>query len=243
MKSSLRRFLLSIAIVLLCVSTGVTADLNDLMNRAKETFSGSSSNDEIVQGLKEALEIGTQNAVAMVSKPDGYYQNPDIQIPLPEEVEKAGKYLRLAGYGPKIDEFEQSMNRAAERAAPEAKQIFMDAVRDMEIKDAQTIMDGPDNAATTYFKDKTYTRLQETFKPIVKDTMGKVGVTRQFQDINTTLSGIPLAGQASVDLDQYVTEKSLDGLFFMLAEEERKIRQDPTARVTDILKKVFGEQR
>ncbi len=245
MKSTIRQFLIIIAITLIYVSTGLTANLNDLMDSAKQAVSGSGSisNDEMIQGLKEALEIGTQNAVATVSKPNGYYQNPDIKIPLPDEVENAGKYLRLAGFGSKIDEFEESMNRAAEQAAPEAKQIFMDAVKDMEIKDAQNIMDGPDNAATSYFKDKTYTRLQKIFKPIVKDTMGQVGVTRQFQDINTRLSSIPLADQASVDLDQYVTDKSLDGLFFMLAEEEKKIRQDPAARVTDILKKVFGRQR
>jgi hypothetical protein len=194
----------------------------------------------MIQGLKEALQIGTQNAVATVSKVDGYYQNPDIKIPLPEEIQKAGKYLRLAGYGSKVDEFEQSMNRAAEQAAPEAKQIFLGAVKEMQINDAKKILDGPDNAATSYFKDKTYTDLQQIFKPIVKDTMGQVGVTRQFQDINNKLSGIPLADKASVDIDQYVTDKSLEGLFFMLAEEEKKIRQDPAARVTDILKKVFG---
>ena len=161
---------------------------------------------------------------------------------MPEEIEKAGKYLQFAGYGSKVDEFEQSMNRAAEQASPEAKQIFLGAVKEMKIKDAKKIMDGPDNAATSYFKDKTYTRLQKIFKPTVKDTMGQVGVTRQFQDINHKLSSTPLADKASVDLDQYVTDKSLDGLFFMLAEEEKKIRQDPAARVTDILKKVFGGQ-
>jgi hypothetical protein len=244
MKSTLRQFTLLMAITLLHVATGLTANLNDLLDSAKKTVRGDSgiSDSEMIQGLKEALEIGTQNAVAMVSKVNGYYKNPDIKIPLPEEIEKAGKYLQLAGYGSKVDEFEQSMNRAAEQAAPEAKQIFLDAVKDMEIKDAQKIMDGPDNAATSYFKDKTYTRLQKIFKPIVKNTMGQVGVTRQFQDINTKLSSIPLADKASVDLDQYVTDKSLDGLFFMLAEEEKKIRQDPAARVTDILKKVFGGQ-
>ena len=242
MKSTWRQFSLLIALTFLDVSTGLTANLNDLMDNAKDAVGGSRgvSNDEIVQGLKEALTIGTQNAVATVSKSNGYYQNPDIKILLPEEVENAGKYLRLAGYGSKVDEFEESMNRAAEKAAPEAKQIYMDAVKDMEIEDAQNIIDGPDTAATSYFKDKTYTRLQEIFKPIVKDTMGQVGVTRQFQDINTQLASIPLAGKASVDLDQYVTDKSLEGLFFMLAEEEKKIRQDPAARVTAILKKVFA---
>ena len=123
MKSTLRQFTLLIALTLLHVSTGMTANINSLLDSAKEAVGGHSgiSNDEMIQGLKEALAIGTQNAVATVSKPDGYFKNPDIKIPLPEEIEKAGKYLRLAGYGPKVDEFEQSMNRAAERAAPEAK--------------------------------------------------------------------------------------------------------------------------
>lgn len=244
MKSTLRQFILLTTVTLLYVSIGQSADLKSILDSAKKAVGGDSSisTDEMIQGLKEALTIGTQNAVATVSKADGYYNNPDIKIPLPEEIEKAGKYLRLAGYGPKIDEFEQSMNRAAEQAAPEAKQIFLGAVKEMKIQDAQKILDGPDNAATSYFKDKTYTRLQEIFKPIVTDTMGQVGVTRQFQDINNKLSSIPLADKASVDLDQYVTDKSLDGLFFMLAEEEKKIRHDPASRVTDILKKVFGGQ-
>jgi len=244
MKSTLRQLILLMTLTLLYVSIGQSADFKSILDNAKKAVGGDSSisTDEMIQGLKEALTIGTQNAVATVSKANGYYNNPDIIIPLPEEIEKAGKYLRLAGYGPKIDEFEQSMNRAAEQAAPEAKQIFLGAVKDMRIQDAQKILDGPDNAATSYFKDKTYTRLQEIFKPIVTDTMGQVGVTRQFQDINNKLSSIPFADKASVDLDQYVTDKSLDGLFFMLAEEEKKIRHDPASRVTDILKKVFGGQ-
>ena len=244
MKSTLRQFTLLMVLTLLFVSIGQTADLNSFFDRVKKSFSSDSSitNDEMIQGLKEALQVGTQNAVNTVSKVDGYYKNSDIKIPLPEEIESAGKYLRLAGYGTRVDEFEQSMNRAAEKAAPEAKQIFWGAVKDMKINDARKLLDGPDNAATNYFKDKTYDQLHNIFKPIVKETMGQVGVTSQFQDINNKLSSIPLANKASVDLDQYVTDKSLDGLFFMLAEEEKKIRQDPAARVTDILKKVFGGQ-
>ena len=244
MKSTLRHFILLMALTLLYVTVGQTADLKNILDSVKKATSGDSSitNDEMIQGLKEALKVGTQNAVNTVSKVDGYYNNSDIKIPLPEEIESAGKYLRLAGYGTKVDEFEQSMNRAAEQAAPEAKQIFLGAVKEMKIKDAQNLLNGPDNAATNYFKDKTYDQLHNIFKPIVKDTMGQVGVTSQFQDINNKLSSIPLADKASVDLDQYVTDKSLDGLFFMLAEEEKKIRQDPAARVTDILKKVFGDQ-
>ena len=242
MKSTLRQFILLMTLTLLYVSVGQTADVKSILDSVKKAASGDSSitNDEMIQGLKEALKVGTQNAVTAVSKLDGYYKNPDIKIPLPEEIESAGKYLRLAGYGSKVDEFEQSMNRAAEQAAPEAKQIFWGAVKEMKIKDAQKLLEGPDNAATSYFKDKTYDQLHKIFKPIVKETMGQVGVTRQFQDINNKLSSIPLADKASVDIDQYVTDKSLDGLFFMLAEEEKKIRKDPAAQVTDILKKVFG---
>ena len=242
MRSSLIKLALLLAIMLAHAPLGLTANLNSLLDSAKEAFNGDSSvtNNEIIQGLKEALEIGSQNAVAMVSKPDGYFKNSDIKIPLPEKIEKAGKYLRVAGYGSKVDEFEQSMNRAAEQAAPKAKQVLLDAIKEMKIEDAQKILDGPDNAATDYFKSNTYDRLQEIFKPVVSKTMGQVGVTQQFQNINNKLYTIPLADQASVDLDQYVTDKSLDGLFFMLAEEEKKIRQDPAARVTDILKKVFG---
>jgi len=161
MKSTLRQFMLLIAVTLLNVSIGLTANFNDLLDSAKKAVGGGSNitKDEMIQGLKEALEIGTQNAVASVSKVDGYYKNPDIKIPLPEEIEKAGKYLQFAGYGSKVDEFEQSMNRAAEQATPEAKKIFLGAVREMKIEDAKKIMDGPDNAATSYFKDKTYARL------------------------------------------------------------------------------------
>ena len=244
MKPTLRQIILLMILTLLYVSVGQTADLQSILDGAKKAVSKDSSitNDQMIQGLKEALKVGTQNAVTTVSKVDGFYKNTDIKIPLPEDIESAGKYLRLAGYGSKVDEFEQSMNRAAERAAPEAKQIFWGAVKEMQIKDAQKLLDGPDNAATSYFQDKTYDRLHKIFKPIVKETMGQVGVTRQFQDINNKLSSLPLADKASVDLDQYVTDKSLDGLFFMLAEEEKKIRQDPAARVTDILKKVFGSQ-
>ena len=158
MKSTLRQFILLMTFTLLYVSVGQTADLNSILDSVKKAANADSSitNDEMIQGLKEALKVGTQNAVTTVSKADGYYKNPDIKIPLPEEIESAGKYLRLAGYGSKVEEFEQSMNRAAEQAAPEAKQIFWGAVKEMKIKDAQKLLDGPDNAATSYFKDKTY---------------------------------------------------------------------------------------
>lgn len=198
------------------------------------------TNTEIIDGLKQALEIGTKNAVDIVSKADGYYKNPDIRIPLPSSVQKVERLLRAAGYGQKVDAFELSMNRAAERAAPEAKAIFWDAIKQMSFDDARKILDGPDNAATLYFREKTEDPLTEIFKPIVHSAMSEVGVTRTYQELDAKVRSIPFAGSLSFDLDQYVTKGGLDGLFFMLAQEEKKIRQDPAARVTDLLQKVFG---
>jgi hypothetical protein len=220
------------------------AGLSDLLKSAQKTLGGSGalSEDEIIAGLKEALEVGTEKAVALVSKPDGYYKNPEIKIPLPESVQKVEKLLRATGYGEKVDNFELSMNRAAERAAPEAKSIFGDAIKQMTFDDAKKILNGPDNAATLYFEDKTSSRLREIFKPIVKDSMGQVGVTRSYQELNATVESMPFGKSISFDLDQYVTDGTLKGLFKMLADEEKKIRTQPAARVTDLLKKVFANQ-
>ena len=200
------------------------------------------SEGEIVSGLKQALEIGTRNAVQTVGQTDGYFKNSDIKIPLPENVKKVEKFLRATGFGSQVDKFELSMNRAAERAAPEAKAIFWDAIGQMSFADARQILDGPDDAATRYFQDKTSYRLQKIFKPITHQAMSEVGVTKYYQSLDAKIRTIPFADQMSFDLDQYVTDKALNGLFVMLAEEEMKIRQDPAARVTDLLKKVFANQ-
>ena len=212
---------------------------DSILDSVKQAMGGSGS-DEIAKGLKEALRIGSDNAVTDVSAVNGYLGNDAIRIPLPESVEKVEKTLRMVGYGDELDAFEVSMNRAAEAAAPRAKELFWDAVAQMQFEDARKILNGRENEATLYFKDKTYSRLQEIFKPIVSESMGNVGVTRQFQDLNRQLSQLPFTDQLAFDLDKYVTDKGLDGLFHMLALEEKKIRQDPAARVTDLLKKVFG---
>ena len=203
---------------------------------------GGLSESEITKGLKEALEIGTRNAVAKVSTLDGYYRNPDIRIPLPQEVKKAEELMRTVGLGDQLDAFVLSMNRAAERAAPEAKGIFIDAVFQMGIEDARRILEGRDNEATLYFQEHTEDRLTTAFMPMVHDAMAEVGVTRIWQSIETRMESIPfLAASFQFDLDRYVTGKALDGLFLVLAEEEKKIREDPAARVTELLEKVFGK--
>jgi hypothetical protein len=134
------------------------------------------------------------------------------------------------------------MNQAAEKAAPEAKSIFWDSIKQMSITDARKILDGPENGATLYFKEKTYGSLSEIFKPIVHSSMSEVGVTEKYQELDGKMASIALVGSMRFDLDKYVNDKALDGLFIMLAEEEKKIRQDPAARVTDLLKEVFGNK-
>ncbi len=220
------------------------AGFGDFLEELKSalTQDGDLSKADIVKGLKQALDVGTRNAVALVSKTDGYFKNPQIKIPLPENVQKVEKLLKTFGFGKEVDAFELSMNRAAERAAPLAVDVFKKAITRMSFSDARRILDGPDDAATTYFKGATFERLQTAFKPIITRAMADVGVTRSFQNLNKKLAAMPLTQQLSFDLDQYTTDKSLDGLFHMLAIEEKKIRKDPAARVTDLLKKVFGKK-
>ena len=239
------RILILIISLLIVTSFGhqVDAGFQDWLKDTAKQLGGEKglSQEEIVNGLNQALEVGTGNAVSTVSQTDGYLNNPAIRIPLPENVKKVEKLLRASGFGSQIDEFELSMNRAAERAAPEAKTIFFDAIKQMSFTDARQILDGPDDAATQYFQDKTTDRLQAMFKPITHRAMSEVGVTNYYQSIDNKIKTIPFAAdQMNFDLDQYVTDKALNGLFLMLGAEEKKIRQDPAARVTDLLKKVFA---
>jgi hypothetical protein len=218
------------------------ADIGDFFKEIQKSMGVSEglSETKIIDGLKEALEIGTANAVGLVSKLDGYYKDPQIKIPLPSSVTKVEGILRAVGYGTKVDAFELSMNRAAENAAPEAKALFVEAIKEMTFDDAKEILNGKDNEATLYFEDKTRTKLFQTFEPLVHTSMSKVGVTRHYQDMKAKMDTIPFSDLVNFDLDKYVTDRALDGLFFKIAQEERKIRQDPAARVTDLLKDVFS---
>lgn len=222
---------------------GSCAELEKTVNMAANILEDGKglSESDIIKGLREALKIGTGNAVTYVSKTNGFYKNADIKIPLPESVQKVEKALRVAGYGQQVDAFALSMNRAAEKAAPQAKSIFWNAIKDMRFADAKKILNGRDNEATLYFKEKTSDKLSNIFRPSVHNAMSAVGVTRSYQTLENKVKSIPFANNIiSFDLDQYVTQKTLDGLFYLLAQEERKIRVDPAARVTEILKKVFG---
>lgn len=241
----LRRFLISLLIVLgVFQGVSVHAGFGDFFKGVKDAVRGERelSQSQIIDGLKEALLVGTGNAVETVSKVGGYLENPAITIPLPDAVRKVEPLVRAAGYGEQVDAFVMSMNRAAEQAAPEAKSIFWDAIKQMTFTDAQKILEGRENEATLYFKEKTYGHLSEVFEPIVHDTMSQVGVTRKYQELEEKVKTVPFASTYALDLDEYVNSRALDGLFLVLGEEERKIRQDPAARVTDLLKEVFGKR-
>jgi hypothetical protein len=228
----------------LIFSPFANAGFDDLLKSVQKTVGGSKTQaltqSDMIDGLKEALEVGTRKAVEKVSQPNGYFKNAMIKIPLPGPIEKVEKVLRATGFGSQVDDFELSMNRAAEKAAPQATSIFIDAIKQMRFADAQKILKGRQNEATLYFKDKTEGQLQDAFQPIASDSMSKIGVTRLYQDLAKKVQAFSFAGIEGFDLDRYVTEKSVDGLFYMLAKEEANIRQNPAARVTDLLKKVFA---
>lgn len=239
-KGSLLFVLMLSLMVTSCLETDLSQIEGSLKNMTGSSgFGRELSESRIVQGLKEALEIGTGNAVTSISQVGGYFRNPEIKIPLPEAIKDAGDLLRTAGLGEQLDAFELSMNQAAEKAAPKAKKVFWDAIRKMTVSDARSILKGRENEATLYFKEKTYDQLSQTFKPLVHEAMAHVGVTRWFQQLNDAMGLIPFAERFRLDLDQYVNEKALDGLFIMLSKEEKKIREDPAARVTALLKEVF----
>jgi hypothetical protein len=198
-------------------------------------------NSTIASGLKDALSIGTRNAVNLVSRPNGYFANQAIKILLPENIQNVAELAGKVGFQKEVDEFILSMNRAAEKAAPKAASYFADAIKEMTIEDARRILSGGDTAATEYFKSKTSSKLYNEFKPSVSESMKQVGVARAYNSMMGKAPSLPFVQKESVDLDHYVTTKALDGLFYMVGQEEQKIRTNPAARTTDLLKKVFGK--
>lgn len=199
------------------------------------------SNSKIASGLKQALQVGSESAVKLTGRPDGYFGNEAIKILMPKNLQPLEKGLRAVGEGPKIDGFILSMNRAAESAAPAAKKIFGDAILAMSFDDARKILSGGDTAATEYFKSKTTEQLTVAFRPVVEKTMDENGVTKQFKALARQAQNIPFMKSPNLDITQYVVSKALGGLFYTLGEEERKIRKNPAAQTTRLLKEVFGK--
>ena len=201
---------------------------------------GSPGDVKIGQALKQALQVGTENAVKLTGRTDGYFKNEAIKILMPEKLKTFDRALRTVGYDRDVDDFVLKMNRAAERAAPAAKQIFWDAIGEMTIDDARGILDGRATAATDYFKSKTTGQLTSAFSPVVHRTMAEVGVTKRYEDLFGQARRIPFLDLEAFDLDRYVVGKALDGLFHVVGDEEKRIRANPAARVTDLLREVFG---
>ena len=200
---------------------------------------GGLTEDKISAGLKQALQVSTSRAVALTGHRDGFFKNEAIKILLPQKLQPVEKGLRMLGMGAKVDELEVSMNRAAEQATPAAKAIFLSALRQMSFSDARKILTGGDTAATEYFKRTSSPQLTTAFTPIVKRSMRNVGVVQQYNSmLQSAPGGSALA--ANFDLDKYVVGKTLDGLLFTLAQEEQKIRKNPGAQTTSLLKEVFG---
>jgi hypothetical protein len=194
----------------------------------------------IGSGLKEALSVGTQRAVRLVAKPGGYFDNEAIKILVPQNLRTVEKVLRGLGQGARVDEFVASMNHAAESAAPEAETIFAEAVTEMTIDDARKLLNGGDTSITDYFKSKTSARLATAFRPHVEAAMSRNGVTQQYQGLVGQVPWISFGNGSSMDIDTYVVNKALDGLFYMLGQQEKEIRTNPAARSTALLKQVFG---
>ncbi len=245
-------------------ASGSSGQFKDLLNKARQAAQSRAGNtgsasqlptSDIAAGLREALAKGTTHAINALGRDGGFWNNPKVRIPLPGKLEQAGKLARQLGQGAKVDAFELSLNRAAEKAVPRVADIFGDAIRKMTLDDARGILSGGDHAATDFFRRVAGDALAARIHPIVAQATESVGVTQKYKTFTSgsgggalggalgslgALGGGSKAGHNPMDLDDYVTQKTMDGLFTTIAEQEQSIRQNPAARSTDLLKKVFG---
>jgi Protein of unknown function (DUF4197) len=205
--------------------------------------SATSSKTETADGLKAALNQAVNTAVSTLGKPDGFLGNPEVRIPLPGKLEKAAKKLRKLGMGKQTDALELAMNRAAEAAVPEARVLFVDAIKQMSVADAVSLLRGPDDAATQYFRGAMSDKLAERFQPIVTKATESVQLAKQYKDVAGRASSLGLIDQKDASLDAYVTRKAMDGLFLVMAREEAAIRKNPLGQANALLRKVFGTKQ
>jgi hypothetical protein len=233
---------------LTCLIACTTAQMNEItkdINTVTNQNGGGGNkltNEQVIQGLKEALNVGTNNSTGSASKVDGFFKNPKIFIPFPPDAIKVKEKLEQLGMKDKVDKVVLTLNRGAEEAAKGAAPIFLDAIKGMSIGDGFAILKGGDNAATNYLKEHTSVALHDKFMPVVKDALSKVQLTNYWNPVISTYNKIPGVQQQNPDLNEYVTQRGMQGLFTLISDEELKIRKDPVARVSDILKKVFGSQ-
>jgi hypothetical protein len=220
---------------------GLFKKAGGILNKVKGGSGSTLSNDEIIAGLKEALSVGANNSSQKLAAVDGFFANAAIKVLMPEEAKKVESTLRSAGMGSMVDKAILSMNRAAEEASKSAAPIFLDAIKGMSFQDAFSILKGNDTAATSYLKGRTSGALTTAFKPVIDAALEKTNATKYWKDVFETYNKLPTTfKKVNTDLSGYVTDKALGGLFYQVALEEQKIRKDPAARVTDVLKKVFA---
>lgn len=236
-------FFISILFTLIVLPSCSNAQFLKKVSKALESSSTSGFTEgEAAQAIKEALIKGTGESVDIVSIIDGYFKNPEIKIPFPPEAASMESRLRSVGLGNEVDKAILSLNRAAEDAAKEAQPIFVAAIRNMTVRDAISIVKGKDNEATEYLNRTTSPELKLKFEPVIKNSLNKVNATKYWSDLINTYNKIPLVQKMNPDLSAYATEKAIEGLFIMIAKEELKIRKDPVARTSELLKKVFGSK-
>ncbi len=234
---------LILLIALFLAGNGAMAQIKlDKIKGAILSGTGQLSKEEVGAGLKEALTKGASNGSDLASQVDGYFKNPEIRIPFPPEVKNVETRLRQIGMGGEVDKFVLALNRAAEDAAKEAKPIFVSAIKQMTIQDAFSILKGEQDAATRYLKRTTSDQLTQAFQPIIQNSLSKVNATQYYHNLISAYNKIPLVKKVNPDLEAYATQKALDGLFVMVAKEEKAIRQNPQARTSELLKKVFSQQ-
>ena len=229
--------------MLASVSSCQSQNFGNILKQANDVLGGSTgalSTEEIGRGLKEALTVGIKNSSSQASALDGYLGNQTIKLLFPPEALKVEAKLRQLGLGNECDKFVTALNRGAEKAAEKAVPIFVDAITQMSIQDALGILRGDKDAATLYLKKTSSIALSNAFAPIMQDAINSTGATKMYGDIAKTYNQIPFQQKINPDLQQYATQKAIDGLFLLVAQEEQKIRDNPAARVSDLLKRVFG---
>lgn len=222
-------------------SGSILKKTTDILNSMKGSSNGSLSSDQIVAGLKEALSIGAEKSANKLSSLDGFLKDAAVKILLPPEVQKIEKKMRMLGMGKLVDNAITSMNRAAEDASKSAAPIFIAAVKKMTVQDALGILKGADTSATAYLRKSTTTELTNAFRPVIESSLVKVDATKYWKDVFEVYNKFSSA-PVNTDLSAYVTERALKGIFYYVGEEEKEIRKNPAARVTDILKTVFGSK-
>jgi hypothetical protein len=237
--------MIRLLVLVMCVAlvpAPASAQLDQLLKGFGVGQQSSLPDSKVSAGLKEALQVATEKSVSLTGRPDGYFSNAAIKILMPEKLQTVESGLRMVGYGPQVDEFVLSMNRAAEQAAPAAQKIFTDAITSMTFDDAKKILSGGNTSATDFFKVKTTDKLAAAFRPVVDKTMGEVGVVRQYEALMGRFETIPFVRSQTFDIEGYVTNKALDGLFHVVGEQETLIRTNPAARTTELLQEVFARK-